>query len=389
MADEIATIISSLGLSNEAFLAIVLLAFVIIGAIIVIVASRPILDIYPYLQPNARVRARKGRLFDEKQISELVDANNVDDVTNYLRGSPDYAEHLDEYPLEKALDVQLGETYDMVARLAPSGVKSSFKVLAKQSDIDNIKSLLIAKEAGLDKEATEELLIPAGSLYEDISRLSDAETVTDVVAGLDGTEYAPVLEEVIPQYENTGMVLPFESALNKYYLEKLLKSTESPADENTQILYSYIGNQVDVANIKLILRAKADGLDYDAISPYMISSGYQLREWKLKDLMESQDVTGVISSLEGTKYADVLTELLPEYNETGSVAIFEKALDKFLVDSAKSASMKKPIGIGPIIGYLSQKEVEIRNLKVIARAKREADFPVSRLREMLVLVMSL
>jgi V/A-type H+-transporting ATPase subunit C len=46
--------------------------------------------------------------------------------------------------------------------------------------------------------------------------------------------------------------------------------------------------------------------------------------------------------------------------------------------------MKKPIGIGPIIGYLSQKEVEIRNLKVIARAKREADFPVSRLREMLV-----
>ena len=384
MADEIATIISSLGLSNEAFLAIVLLAFVVIGAIIVIVASRPILDIYPYLQPNARVRARKGRLFDEKQISELVDANNVDDVTNYLRGSPDYAEHLDEYPLEKALDVQLGETYDLVARLAPSGVKSSFKVLAKQSDIDNIKSLLIAKEAGLDKEATEELLIPAGSLYEDISRLSDAETVTDVVAGLDGTEYAPVLEEVIPQYENTGMVLPFESALNKYYLEKLLKSTESPADENTQILYSYIGNQVDVANIKLILRAKADGLDYDAISPYMISNGYQLREWKLKDLMESQDVTGVISSLEGTKYADVLTELLPEYNETGSVAIFEKALDKFLVDSAKSASMKKPIGIGPIIGYLSQKEVEIKNLKVIARAKREADFPVSRLREMLV-----
>ena len=384
MADEIATIISSLGLSNEAFLAIVLLAFVVLGAIIVIVASRPILDIYPYLQPNARVRARKGRLFDEKQISELVDANNVDDVTNYLRGSPDYAEHLDEYPLEKALDVQLGETYDLVARLAPSGVKSSFKVLAKQSDIDNIKSLLIAKEAGLDKEATEELLIPAGSLYEDISRLSDAETVTDVVAGLDGTEYAPVLEEVIPQYENTGMVLPFESALNKYYLEKLLKSTESPADENTQILYSYIGNQVDVANIKLILRAKADGLDYDAISPYMISSGYQLREWKLKDLMESQDVTGVISSLEGTKYADVLTELLPEYNETGSVAIFEKALDKFLVDSAKSASMKKPIGIGPIIGYLSQKEVEIKNLKVIARAKREADFPVSRLREMLV-----
>ncbi len=384
MADEIATIISSLGLSNEAFLAIVLLAFVVIGAIIVIVASRPILDIYPYLHPNARVRARKGRLFDEKQISELVDANNIEEITNYLRGSPDYAEHLDEYPLEKALDVQLGETYDLVARLAPTEVKSSFKVLAKKSDIANIKSLLIAKEAGLDKEATEDLLIPAGSLYDDVLRLSDADTVTDVIAGLDGTEYATVLEDAIPEYEKTNMVLPFEAALNKYYLGKLLASSEVPADENRQILYSYIGNQVDVANIKLILRAKVDGLDYEAINPYMISNGYQLREWKLKDLMEAADVTGVVSGLEGTKFSDVLTEVLPQYNETGSVGVFEKALDKFLVDSAKSASMKKPIGIGPIIGYLSQKEVEIKNLKVIARAKREADFPVSKLREMLV-----
>ena len=384
MADEIATIISSLGLSNEAFLAIVLLAFVVIGAIIVIVATRPILDVYPYLHPNARVRARKGRLFDEKQISELVEANNVEEITNYLRGSPDYAEYLDNYTLEKALDIQLGETYDLVSRMAPKEIQSSFKVMSKKSDISNIKSLLTAKEAGLSQEATEELLVPTGSLYEDLQRLSDVDTVTDVVAGLDGTEYAPILEEVLPEYEKTGMVLPLESALDKYYLDKLLASSETPSDENKQILYSYVGNQVDVANIKLILRAKVDGLDYDAISPYMIDSGYQLREWKLKDLMEAEDVTGVISSLEGTKYSDVLTDVLPEYNETGSVALFEQALDKFLVDSAKSYSMKKPLGIGPIIGFLSQKEVEVKNLKVIARAKREEDFPISKIREMLV-----
>jgi V/A-type H+-transporting ATPase subunit C len=180
------------------------------------------------------------------------------------------------------------------------------------------------------------------------------------------------------------MVLPLESALDKYYLSKLLASSETPSDENKQILYSYVGNQVDVANIKLILRAKVDGLDYEAISPYMIDNGYQLREWKLKDLMEAEDVTGVISSLEGTKYSEVLTDVLPEYNETGSVALFEQALDKFLVDSAKSYSMKKPLGIGPIIGFLSQKEVEVKNLKVIARAKREEDFPISKIREMLV-----
>ena len=384
MADEIATIISSLGLSNEAFLAIVLLAFVVIGAIIVIVASRPILDIYPYLQPNARVRARKGRLFDEKQISELVETNNVEEVENYLKGVPEYADVLDEYPLDKALDVERANTYDFIARLAPKEVKDPFVVMSKKTDIDNIKSLLTAKEVGLSADETKELLIPCGSLYAELESLADAEKVTDVVTSLDGTEYATALEDALPQYEETNMILPLESALDKYYLGKLLRSSEVPADENKQILYSYVGTQVDVANLKLIIRAKQDGLEYDEIAPYILEDGYQLREWKLKDLMESPDVTNVVSGLEGTKYANALSDAIPVYNETGSVAVFEKALDTYAADYAKSLSVKKPLGIGPIIGYLSQKESEIKNLKIIARAKREADFPNSKIMEMLI-----
>ena len=384
MADEIATIISSLGLSNEAFLAIVLLAFVVIGAIIVIVATRPILDVYPYLHPNARVRARKGRLFDEKQISEIVETNDIEEVENYLKGVPEYADVLEEYPLDKALDVERANTYDLVARLAPKDIKAPFAVMSKKADIDNIKSLLTAKEVGYDAEETKELLIPCGSLYSDLESLADAETVTDVITGLDNTEYAGVLEDALPQYENTKMILSLESALDKYYLGKLLRSTDVPSDENKQILYSYIGTQVDVANLKLIIRAKEDGLDYDAIAPYILDEGYQLREWKLKDLMESPDVTNVISGLEGTKYAESLTDVMTVYNETGSVAVFEKALNAYASDYAKSLATKKPLGIGPIIGYLIQKENEIKNLKIIARAKREADFPNDKIMEMLL-----
>ena len=87
---------------------------------------------------------------------------------------------------------------------------------------------------------------------------------------MDNTEYAGVLEDALPQYENTKMILSLESALDKYYLGKLLRSTDVPSDENKQILYSYIGTQVDVANLKLIIRAKEDGLDYDAIAPYIL-----------------------------------------------------------------------------------------------------------------------
>ena len=51
MADEIATLISSAGLTNETFLVLCVIAVIVIGAIVVIITSRPILDIYPYLTP--------------------------------------------------------------------------------------------------------------------------------------------------------------------------------------------------------------------------------------------------------------------------------------------------------------------------------------------------
>ena len=384
MADEIASLLSSLGLSDATLIALCILIVVIVGAVVVIITSRPILDIYPYLNPSSRVRARKGRLFDEKQISEIVESNNIDEVENYLKGVPEYADVLDNYPLDKALDVQRANTYDFIARIAPKEVKDPFVVMSKKTDINNIKSLITAKEVGLSADETKELLIPSGALYDELSSLVETDSVTDIITSLDSTEYATALEDALPEYEEKQMTLPLESALDKYYLNKLLQSSDVPADENRQIVYSYVGTQVDVDNLKLILRAKEDGLTYDDISNYILADGYQLREWKLKDLMDSPDVANVISGLEGTKYSEALTDVVPKYNETGSVAVFERALDVYVAEHAKSLSSKKPLGVGPIIGYLSQKEAEIKNLKIIARAKREADFPNSKIMEMLI-----
>lgn len=384
MADQIATLITQLGISNELLIVFVILALVIVGAVVVVVTSRPILDIFPYLNPIAKVRARKGRLLDDKQIIELVDTNNVEEVTNYLRGLDDYAPYLNEYSLEKSLDVQLADTYKYIATIAPEEIKKPFEVISTKTDIANIKALLTAKQVGFTNEQASNLLIPSGSLYEDLDRLIDVNSVTDVVAGLDGTVYSNVLTDAIPLYEEQNSLLPFSNALDKFYLHSLLHSTKVPGNSNTEKMYSYIGTQVDIANIKLIIRAKADGLNYDAVSPYLIKEGYQLREWKLKDLMESQDVPGVISSLDGTKYGEILNDSLTKFNETGNVAIFENVLDSYFAEFSHSLSLEKPLGIGPIIGFLSGKEKEIKNLKMISRAKREEGFPEDKLQEMLV-----
>ena len=92
MAGEITSIVSQLGLTPEVFLILVIFTFVVIAAIVVVVVTVPILKIYPYLNPISRVRARKGRLLTEKQISELVETSDISEVENYLSGIPDYSD---------------------------------------------------------------------------------------------------------------------------------------------------------------------------------------------------------------------------------------------------------------------------------------------------------
>ena len=385
MVDSITTIITTLGFpSVEAFIAALFLVLAVVAVIVVVSTIKPVLNMFPYTYPNARVRARTGRLFTEKEFSEIVEAENIEEIKNYLRGVPDYAKYIDQYPLEKALDSQLAESYDLIARITPDNSKEVFNFLLKKWDIRNIKSIIIAKQADLNLDETLNLIVPFGALSDKLDSLIEADNVTEVINGLEGTEYPKILEDVISTYNETGLLLPLESALDKYLLENLLRSAATPEDDNTSLLHNYIGTMVDVANIKIILRAKAYDLKYDDIESYMISDGYQIREWKLKELMEAEDVASVISSLEGTSYAPMLSDAMTEYTETRSMSSFEKALDNHVFNTAKTISLKNQFGIGPMIGFLNKKEREIRNLKIIARGKREEGFSPSMIKEMLI-----
>jgi len=384
MVEDISTIVTALGISQETFIVLVIIAIAIIAIIVVISPLKTILDIYPYTYPNARVRARKGRLFTEKQFTEIIESDNLEEVKNYLRGAPDYAKYVDQYPLEKALDTQLAETYDLMARISPDNSKEAFAFLLKKWDIRNIKSIIVAKEAGLSREETLNLVVPFGELSDKLDTLIDSDNVEEILNALDGTDYAPILEDAVPLYQETGVLLPIEASLDKYLLSNLLRTVATPEDDNRAFLHQYVGNLVDASNIKTILRAKVDGLKFEDIEPYMISEGYQIREWKLKDLMEAEDVSGVVGGLEGTDYGPLLSEAMSDYSETGSISAFETALDGSVNETARKIALKNQFGIGPMLGFLNKKEKEIKNLKIIARGKREEGFPTSMIKEMLV-----
>ena len=100
--NTLTSIISTLGFSStESFLALLFIVLAVVSVIVVVTVIKPVLDIYPYTYPNARVRGRwMGRLFKKKDFEIFIESDNIEEMKNYLRGIPDYAKYIDKYPLE-------------------------------------------------------------------------------------------------------------------------------------------------------------------------------------------------------------------------------------------------------------------------------------------------
>ena len=390
MVDALTQLMEIAGMPTDVFMTLFVLAGIAIFLVIMIFLIRYFSEIDPFAYVNARVRSMESRLLKDHKINELIESAGTTELIGFLEDT-DYGPYLSEVMgqsedpviVEKALDIHLAHVYQTLANISPDGARKILKLLEKKFDVKNIKTLLRAKYVGLDAEETFKLLIPLGTIPESkLRELSETKAIEEIVSALEGTGYSSVHSEGLTQYEQNGKLTTLEMSLDKLILENLWKNVSVDGTEK-DLFKEFIGTMIDIENLKIILKGKADGLSSEAISNYTTSKGYELASWKLKELADVESIEGVISSLEGTKYAPLMTENLEEFEKVKSVYVFEKALDSYLVKMGKKLSLRQPFGIGPIIGLITSKELEIRNLKIIIKGKIEG-LSASEIREILV-----
>jgi V/A-type H+/Na+-transporting ATPase subunit C len=377
MADILGSIFSN-------SITLILVAAVTVALITVLLSVKQFSGYAPFAYSNARVMARRGRLLEKKQIIEIIDAKKLEDMYNLVSDVPEYKKYLDKFSFEKAMDMDLAETHQILAKISATKFKEFYDVILTKWDIQNIKTLLASKEMAADTEEIKEKIIPFGKLPEDILiRLLDAENIDEIATTLKSTVYYEPITEAISLYKERKTFLPLEASLDKYYYEKWLESVSEILNDDGKVLNTLIKAKIDLLNLKIILRARADGLEFKDIKEYIFANGDQLYEWKLNELMNTEKIVDFVDGLEGTDYADILKEALPEYDKTGSISALESALDRYSLELGIILAKKRPSTIGPMIGFLSQKEIETKNLKLIYQAKLEG-FSPEEIRRMLI-----
>jgi len=366
-------------ISSDIFVALLILSGVLILLVIIVYLVKYLIDNAPYAYVNARVRSMEARLLDDHRLNELIEAGSLEEVVGLLEDT-DYGRYIsttskDPFSIEKSLDMHLAHIYKTLAEISPEKSKKILELFEKKYDVKNIKTILRAKYVGLDSESTFKMLIPLGTIPENkLRELCESKTVEEVVNGLEGTEYGKILSEKLSIYEESGNLIPLELALDKYILENLWKVVGIEGT-NEDIFKEFIGRMIDIENLKIILRCKGEKVSSEVILNYLLGVGYELPPWKLKELAEAESMEGVVSSLEGTEYSSIISECLEEYEKSKSIYVFERALDNYLVELGKKLSLRQPFGVGPIIGFITSKEMEVKKLKAIIKGKVEGLSP--------------
>jgi V/A-type H+-transporting ATPase subunit C len=338
-------------------------------------------DALSYLYVNATVMAKEGKFISSGRWDDLWGCSSPGEIASLLEGT-DYFPYLSEgsaseaKELERAIIEEFSAVGREISKVIPKRAWPIREYVLRKWDVINLRTVLRGIHGGLARERLLDSFLEGGELsFSFFNTLIDVESMDDFVALLSGTPYES-LNEGLARYNETHNLFIMESMLDKIFWQDLwLKVLRL---RGLREFREYIATRVETHNLKIILRAKSDGLLREDIDPLLIAECTIVDE--LLSAFDEEELSGMLPLLEGTPYFEPLVSGQHEYERTGSIQAFEEVLDGSVLQRAEDIRKKKPFGPGPLIGFLVLKEREVKNLLAIVRST-EVDLSREEIRE--------
>ena len=318
----------------------------------------------------ARVRNRRSALFGEEEYRKLLrmgpggiarfmeDTEYGEEIT--ALGSRYDGVDLIEYALNrneaKHFDDLLrwsnGELYDLVARYL------------RKFDAWNAKTVLRGTYSDATDEQIRADLIDAGEFDEAfLDSLVAADSIEAIVELLSETTIGQDLEGAMSEYEDTGLLVPLENAIDRAYYERLAGETLH-GGRAIELYERFLEMEIDFRNMRNALLIERAGGETDP-AEYFIEGGALFDEGEIRALAGNRDE--LVNRIRESRYGDDLGDALDDLATADSLIGFERALDGALVSYADYLSHVYPLSVCPVLAFVVAKEREVNNIRAIAR----------------------
>ncbi|NTW71653.1 MAG: V-type ATP synthase subunit C [Eubacteriaceae bacterium] len=325
-----------------------------------------------YTQAISRLKVLETRLIERTKMDRMIDASSAEEAMKILQES-EYSIHLgkikraEEY--EVVLKDELKRIYSLMYEVTP--VKQLIDIMSLRYDYHNIKVLLKAKEL---KTPLDHLLIDVGTI--------PTEKMKVYLENEDYTDFNPIMREGIEKtlirYRNDLDPQMIDINLDAY----MYKHMVSQADELGEgFISKFLKISIDLINLKTMFRVKKQNKEKDFLETVILQGGILDKDVFMNSLNDSMD--NLAQKLSYTDYYNILRLSVEDYLKTGKINTFEKLSDDFIMEYIKKSKFMS-FGPEPLLAYLTAKETEIKNIRIIMVGKLNKVAPESireRLRE--------
>ncbi|MBI2650136.1 ATP synthase A1 subunit C [Candidatus Woesearchaeota archaeon] len=331
------------------------------------------LGFYPYTYVRSAVM--KSLLFKKDDYHKMLKMG-FSEIAKFLQDSS-YKKEINalanEYSgadlLELALNRNLAESFKKLMRISPYELALLIKEYAKRKDIEDIKTILRGKFTNANEKETANSITAAGTLsYDFLVSLMKKESIEEVLKNNRLVEYS-LFEDGLKDLKEKNNLVGIENALDKFYYSHLIQFSKILPKEGT-LFRDFLLKEVEILNILTLLRLKKAKFGKDNLKDFIISSGNRLKDYKILNLANLEDLEELSKALERMEYGSIVKRGIEEFKKTGSLIMLETELYKYLLKQSALFMHQHPLSIDVILGYMFAKDIEVRNLKIIIKGKQ-------------------
>lgn len=319
-----------------------------------------------YAFANGNIKALEKGLLNKDILDRMIKSSDIVSALKVLTESDlnDYSFDLNNpSDFENSLNQELLHTYDIIKSISQvSTFNFLYFTFASKYDFLNIKILIKSKY--LKKEFSNDLISPIGTI--DIEKLKLAirdEKYEDIP---DSFEF--LIKKAFSEYNKFKNPEIIDFVLDRErYIMIFNKIREIEIIESEELfLKRFFNINIDLNNIINCIRVKIRGEKKAFIKEFLIPEG----DFKIEKIIEIYDspLSSWFEKLKYTDYKNIVELGVNYFQKNNSLMELEKLRDNFILNFSKIGKYIT-FGIEPLVGFITAKENDIKNIRIILSGK--------------------
>ncbi len=343
---------------------------------------------YPYTY--ARVSVMRSKLLKKQDYDKMLKMGPYE-LVKFL-SDYDYRREINTLSvqlkglslIEQALSKNLARTLNKMKNISQTNLRLFMEHYLLRYDVENIKIILRAKYTKVydDEAFLGQLLVPVGYLTEDDCKaLMKQPSIDELLKNLKIFSFA-AFARAYEKYRSSNTIVDIENRLDQLYYNRMLAFADTLPKGKSDMLWKFFVEEITISNIITLLRFVKNGMDAATTRQHLFFFKDMPKNKTVRGLMDSKSLTDLLERLEKSEYRQVLREGIAHYKKTGSFIELETVLYQYLLKRTTALMRQHPLSVEVLVGFLFAKEIEVKNLSMIAKANQLGlgeDFVESRL----------